>query len=469
MTVRSHVWQEQRWAADLSKRIVGTCGVGTTFYNLYNLCRRSAWGVARSATRREITRWTLADSIVVASDDLNHRTRPRANPIDREKNDDKGHGLSGRERWPVVQAIGPRNPRPDPEADGENARGHGQGNHQGARENHRDAMGSLAEGAAGPEAGGGEPGDSNGTTATGHPRHSSAIRVGARADAADQRAQTNAAAPPVRRRTQPSALRRDERHSRPTGRDRSTAHDQPSPDGREPIVCRRSARSSGEPIEQHTKAIGYADNAARGRAETLFCTIDISRVNEDDKERAQVGAIRRAVEDEMRKKEDRQGWESVAMVRNADRVKVICRDEKEVSLVKEAAEKTAVRGARVLRDQLYPVKVDRANRTAVLDAEGSILPGAMEVLGEENEVTIAKMHWLSDKANGKMYGSMVIYVTKANDARRPLEERYFSMSGDRHRCSATSAGTRATRHPRARRSRCAAGARSKGTSTGHAR
>jgi hypothetical protein len=59
-----------------------------------------------------------------------------------------------------------------------------------------------------------------------------------------------------------------------------------------------------------------------------------------------------------------------------------------------------------------------------------VLPGAAEALGRENEVTIAKMHWLSDKGNGKMYGSMVIYVTKASDARQLLEERYFHLDGE---------------------------------------
>ncbi|KAF5001003.1 hypothetical protein FDECE_11092 [Fusarium decemcellulare] len=104
---------------------------------------------------------------------------------------------------------------------------------------------------------------------------------------------------------------------------------------------------------------------------------------------------------------------------------------------REVAEKTAAKGVRVLRDQLYPVKVDGANRTAVLDSSGNVLPGAAEVLGKKNEVTIAKMHWLSNKDNGKTYGSMVIYVTKASDARRLLGDRsYFRVqqgSTMRHR------------------------------------
>jgi hypothetical protein len=167
--------------------------------------------------------------------------------------------------------------------------------------------------------------------------------------------------------------------------------------------------------------------------DTLFCTIDTSRVSEEDRGKAQVGEVRQAIEEKVRAREGQQSWRCAAVVkdaRNADRIKVVCRDEAEMQLIREAAEKTVVKGARVLRDQLYPVKVDGANRTAVLDSSGNVLPGAAEALGKENEVTIAKMHWLSDKVNGKMYGSMVIYVTKASDARRLLEERYFHLAGE---------------------------------------
>ncbi|RKK71944.1 hypothetical protein BFJ68_g18314 [Fusarium oxysporum] len=168
--------------------------------------------------------------------------------------------------------------------------------------------------------------------------------------------------------------------------------------------------------------------------DTLFCTIDTSRVSEEDRGKAQVGEVRQAIEEKVRAREGVQpNWRCAAVVkdvRNEDRIKVVCRDEAELQLVREAAERTMVKGVRVLRDQLYPVKVDGANRTAVLDLSGNVLPGAAEALGKENEVTIAKMHWLSNKENGKMYGSMVIYVTKASDARRLLDERYFHLAGE---------------------------------------
>jgi len=167
--------------------------------------------------------------------------------------------------------------------------------------------------------------------------------------------------------------------------------------------------------------------------DTLFCTIDTSRVEEKEKGKVQVADVRKAIEAEVRTRENMGDWRCVAVVkeaRNPDRVKVVCRDESEIKIVKDAAQKIAVPGVRVLRDQLYPVRIDNANRTAVLDADGNILPGTLEALGKENDVNIAKIAWLSRKDTGKAYGSMVVYVTKGSEARRLLEGHYFHLAGE---------------------------------------
>ncbi|KAM4061875.1 hypothetical protein HRG_008839 [Hirsutella rhossiliensis] len=149
-------------------------------------------------------------------------------------------------------------------------------------------------------------------------------------------------------------------------------------------------------------------------SDPLHCTIDTSRVSESKKNNAQIGSIRQAIETEMRAMNGQETW----------------RDEAELQMVKEAAQKTAVEGSRVMRDQLYPVRVDNANRTAILDAEGNVLPGAIEALSAENRVTIGKISWLSKRESGKAYGSMVVYVTKKRDAERLLEGYYFDLAGD---------------------------------------
>jgi hypothetical protein len=67
--------------------------------------------------------------------------------------------------------------------------------------------------------------------------------------------------------------------------------------------------------------------------------------------------IRKTIESEIQKRRSKENWRCAAVVkeaRNPHGVRVICRDEGEVQLVKEAA-KISVSGVRVLRDQLYPV------------------------------------------------------------------------------------------------------------------
>lgn len=181
------------------------------------------------------------------------------------------------------------------------------------------------------------------------------------------------------------------------------------------------------------RTLSLSNTAPSTFTDTLFCTIDTSRVDEKEKGKVQVADVRKAIEVEVRTLENMGDWRCAAVVkeaRNPDRVKVVCRDENETRIVKDAAQKINVPGVRVLRDQLYPVRIDNANRTAVLDAGGNVLPGAMEALGTENDVNIAKIAWLSRKDTGKAYGSMVVYVTKGSEARRLLDGHYFHLAGE---------------------------------------
>ena len=84
----------------------------------------------------------------------------------------------------------------------------------------------------------------------------------------------------------------------------------------------------------------------------------------------------------------------------------------------------------MLRDQLYPVKINNANRTAVLNQEGKIRDEAAEVLGKENNVYIAQIGWLSKKDIGKAYRLMVVYITKSSEAAQLLRDQYFYITGE---------------------------------------
>jgi hypothetical protein len=84
----------------------------------------------------------------------------------------------------------------------------------------------------------------------------------------------------------------------------------------------------------------------------------------------------------------------------------------------------------VLRDELYPIKVDSVNKAAVLDEKGDIRVGAAAAFGEENEITVTKINWLSNKECPKAYGSIFVYLTKGSDARRLLADGYFHAGGE---------------------------------------
>ena len=168
--------------------------------------------------------------------------------------------------------------------------------------------------------------------------------------------------------------------------------------------------------------------------DTLFCTIDKSRVGNNEAAKVTAGTVRSAVEREVRRGAENTGWRCHAVTvdpRNENRIKIACRDEAEHQMVKQVAEKiNLAAGMRVLRDELYPIKVDNVNRTAVLDENGDIQAGAAEAFGQENETTVAKISWLSRRDAAKAYGSIVVYLTKAADARRLLAEGFFHAGGE---------------------------------------
>lgn len=57
----------------------------------------------------------------------------------------------------------------------------------------------------------------------------------------------------------------------------------------------------------------------------------------------------------------------------------------------------------MLRDELYPTKVDSVNKAVVSDEKDETRAGATAVFSEENEVTVAKIAWLSRTESAKAY------------------------------------------------------------------
>jgi hypothetical protein len=133
------------------------------------------------------------------------------------------------------------------------------------------------------------------------------------------------------------------------------------------------------------RSLSTANTTPSDLTDTLYCTIDVSRVEETETNATSAGAIRALIETEVRAKLSQPSWRWGAVVpdrKSPHRIRVACRDRAEHQLVKEAARVKAPRGTRVLRDELYPVKVDNVNRLAVLDQQGDYQAGVAEAFGQ---------------------------------------------------------------------------------------
>lgn len=193
------------------------------------------------------------------------------------------------------------------------------------------------------------------------------------------------------------------------------------------------ARTPPDSQPSNIQSLPSANTTSSNLTDTLYCTVDISRVDEAEHESVSVGAIRSLIEKAAREKLDQPSWRCRAVTvdrRNHHRIRVACRDESEHQLVKQLAETKIPSGARILRDELYPVKVDNVNRMAVLNTSNDLHPGVAETLGKENDVQVAKVAWLSKRDAHKAYGSMVVYMTKASDAKKILDEGFFCAGGE---------------------------------------
>jgi len=74
--------------------------------------------------------------------------------------------------------------------------------------------------------------------------------------------------------------------------------------------------------------------------DTLYCTVNISRVEEENKNEVQLGVIRQAIENSMRIMEGHESWRCAAVIkdpRNPARIRITCRNKAELQRVKEAA------------------------------------------------------------------------------------------------------------------------------------
>ena len=83
----------------------------------------------------------------------------------------------------------------------------------------------------------------------------------------------------------------------------------------------------------------------------------------------------------------------------------------------------------ILRDQLYPVKVNNVRTDAILQPNGEIREDAVVAYNDSNNTQVAKLSWLSSCQTRKTYGSIVVFFTKGSEAAKFLNERYMNLGG----------------------------------------
>lgn len=117
---------------------------------------------------------------------------------------------------------------------------------------------------------------------------------------------------------------------------------------------------------------------------------------------------------------------------DSTKVKLLFKSQEEVDCVRTNEDwfKVHFRGARLQGEQWYPIKVDRVNRMAISEGNGwTIRDTAAKEVGEENNVSVAKMRWLSAPSE-KAYGSLVVYLVKYSDAQDLLERQLMDFKGE---------------------------------------
>ncbi|KGQ02586.1 Retrovirus-related Pol polyprotein from type-1 retrotransposable element R1 [Beauveria bassiana D1-5] len=161
--------------------------------------------------------------------------------------------------------------------------------------------------------------------------------------------------------------------------------------------------------------------------DTLFCTIDCSRVTVEDSHKVTAGEIRSTLERAMRTEKESATWRCRAVTRDpkdTSRFRVMCRNEEEQQKIKQLVEAKLPEGTRVLRDELHRIRVDNVVRDVVLDQAGKEFPSLTEMLSTQNDTKVTKATWLSHRFL-KQHGSIMVCLEKASEARRFLADGFF--------------------------------------------
>ena len=128
-------------------------------------------------------------------------------------------------------------------------------------------------------------------------------------------------------------------------------------------------------------------------AEELYCVMDFSQVEHcEGTLKADPVALRKKIEEEIQKQDKKFRVKAVIRDRRSpDHLPILFRNEEELKNVKSTAAAIATHRSRVLRDQLYPVKINNARADVILIPDNSLKPNIASEIAEENNTKLTKV------------------------------------------------------------------------------
>jgi hypothetical protein len=170
-------------------------------------------------------------------------------------------------------------------------------------------------------------------------------------------------------------------------------------------------------------------------AASLNIVLDLTQCENTNHRTAKAGAVRKNIDDALADSELTKDIKCRGISRNPNdpnRFKVSFRTEQDARTVRQNQEWTFNQfpGATIQAEKWYAVKADSVPKQSVFEGEEvtKVPEQKLQDLGQENQVTIRKVRWLSKPE--KKYGSMVIYLASREDATKLLRDGSFDVEGE---------------------------------------
>jgi hypothetical protein len=125
---------------------------------------------------------------------------------------------------------------------------------------------------------------------------------------------------------------------------------------------------------------------------------------------------------------------AIAMKGNNQTTMRICtrtRDDARIARIHKEWMESHFRGARMLNEQWYPVRIDRVNKSSICDESNvKFSNDARAIISLENKVTVSRVRFLRRPTPDQSHCSIVIDLDDEQEAEMLIEQRYMEFGGE---------------------------------------